>query len=364
MDRFTLRKYAYTLLCCTLLSPMCYADTSMSHKKSCACGRMSKAAMIANSAKHSAQTNMVYIPAGEFIMGGRDEATKPDELPLHPVKISAFYMDATEVTNTDFANFVKKTKYITTAEKPVDWERLKQQLPPDTPKPSDDLLQPGGLVFTPPNHPVNLDDTSQWWQWVNGANWHHPLGPQSKPFGPDHPVVQVSWDDANAYCQAMGKRLPTEAEREWAARGGLKDQIYPWGNEAIESGKPKANTWQGHFPDYNSVKDGYLWTSPVTAFPPNSYGLYDMSGNVWEWTADLYDVDYYSKLKLQGVAVNPSNQQTYNDPDDPHVLKRVMRGGSFLCHKSYCSGYRVSSRMKSTPDTSLVNVGFRCVKSA
>lgn len=323
---------------------------------------MSKLSAIMANTKSSAPAGMVTIPAGTFTMGGRDPQMMADEAPVHSVQVSSFYMDATEITNAQFAAFVSKTGYVTTAEKPVDWDELKKQLPPDTPKPPADKLAPGSLVFSPPNHAVPLDEPNQWWQWVNGASWRHPLGANSKIFGEDHPVVQVSWYDANAYCQSKGKRLPTEAEREWAARGGLVDKTFPWGDADIDQGPSKANTWQGHFPNQNTQDDHYYWTSPVTAFKPNGYGLYDMSGNVWEWTADLYDAKYYAALKKQGLVVNPKGSQNYYDPDDPGVKKYALRGGSFLCNKSYCSGFRVSSRMKSSPDTSLVNVGFRCVK--
>lgn len=335
---------------------------AMNHKKVCSCEKVSKAMAILSASKNQSPADMAWIPAGTFMMGGNDPEMKEDELPQHPVKLSGFYMDITEVTNQEFAKFVANTHYVTTAEQPVNWDELKKQLPPNTPKPSAETLAPGSLVFMPPNHPIPLNKPNQWWKWVNGANWRHPLGANSRVFGNDHPVVHVSWYDANAYCKAMGKRLPTEAEREWASRGGLNNKPFPWGDEHVDTGKRKANTWQGNFPNQNTLDDHYYWTSPVKAFPPNGYGLYDMAGNVWQWTADLYDANYFAALKTKGLAINPKGSQKYDDPDEVGVKKYVLRGGSFLCNKSYCSGYRVSSRMRSSPDSSLINVGFRCAK--
>ena len=328
----------------------------------CPCGKSLKKNAILASIHKKIPKGMVEIPSGTFMMGGHDSHAKFDELPLHEVKLASFYMDETEVTNEEFEKFVAKTKYVTTAEKPVEWELLKEQLPPDTPKPSAEVLAPGSLVFSPPDHSINLDDPSQWWLWVNGANWRHPLGPNSQIFGNDHPVVHMSWEDANAFCHWLGKRLPTEAEWEWAARGGLENKMYPWGDEDVDAGIVKANIWQGIFPHQSTKKDPYPWTTSVKTYPPNGYGLYDMAGNVWEWTADLYDANYYSAIEKQSIVVNPQNIEKSFDPDEPNVKKYVLRGGSFLCHKSYCMGYRVSARMKTSPDTALGNVGFRCVQ--
>lgn len=327
----------------------------------CPCDKASKAAALLSAT--SIPEGMVDVPPGTFMMGSHSKESKPEELPLHKVSVDGFYMDETEVTNEQFEKFVKDTGYVTTAEKPVDWESLKQQVPPNTPKPSAEKLAPGSMVFIPTKGSVPLTNHTQWWQWVNGANWRNPRGTDAHYFGKDHPVVHVSWEDAQAYCQWQGKRLPTEAEREWAARGGLKDKKYPWGNQEIESKSKRANIWEGSFPYKNTKKEQDQWTTPVKKYPPNGYGLYDMSGNVWEWTGDLYDATYYQTLDQNGMAVNPQNTNKSNDPDEPGVKKYTIRGGSFMCHSSYCLGYRVSARMKTTPDSSMINLGFRCTKS-
>ncbi len=326
----------------------------------CGCDKVSKAAALTAECK-AIPEGMVEVPAGTFNMGATGPDTKPDEGPVHKVKLNAFYMDETEVTNEQFEKFVKATGHKTTAEKPVDWELLKQQVPPGTPKPPEDKLAPGSLVFMPSKLPVPLHDHTQWWQWENGADWKRPRGPGSESFGKDHPVVHVSWEDAQAYCKWQGKRLPTEAEREWAARGGLEGKKYPWGDDETDDKNRKANIWEGGFP-YKNTKKEHQWTSPVKQYAPNAYGLYDMAGNVWEWTADQYDVNYYARLEKQGLAVNPINADKSHDPDEPGVTKYVLRGGSFMCHHTYCWGYRVSARMKTSPDSSLVNLGFRCSK--
>ena len=305
---------------------------------------------------------MVKIPAGEFMMGASDDEGRADEYPQHKVRIDPFWMDAAEVTNAQFEKFVKATGYSTTAEKKPDWEELKKQLPAGTTKPDDSLLVAASLVFTSANHPVALDDASQWWAWTKGANWKHPQGPRSTINGKDnYPVVHISWDDAIAYCKWTGKRLPTEAEWEWAARGGWVNNKYPWGNEDVETGKAKANTWQGSFPDKNTNWDKHYNAASVKSFPPNAFGLYDMAGNVWEWCNDWYRQDYYQQLKDQ-ITKNPGGPQDSYDPMEPTVPKKVVRGGSFLCNASYCKGYRVTSRMKTSPDTGLEHTGFRCVK--
>jgi len=312
---------------------------------------------------HSSYAGMVKIPAGEFLMGAGDKEGRPDEYPQHAVHVDGFWMDATEVTNAMFMKFVNATGYITTAERTPDWEELKKQLPPGTPKPADSLLVAASLVFTPPTQPVQLNDVSQWWKWVKGADWKHPQGPGSSIKGKENfPVVQVSWDDAMAYAKWAGKRLPSEAEWEWAARAGLTNQPYTWGNESVDKGQPKANIWQGHFPDHNTVTDGYARVAPVRSFIVNAYGLYDMAGNVWEWCSDWYRSDYYQQAGTKKLN-DPAGPAASYDPEEPTVPKRVVRGGSFLCHASYCASYRVSARMKTSPDTGLEHTGFRCVKN-
>jgi len=310
---------------------------------------------------NASHDGMVYIKEGEYMMGAADDEGRPDEYPQHQVKVDGFWMDATEVTNAQFKKFVDATGYITTAEVAPDWEEMKKQLPPGTPKPPDSVLVAASLVFTPPSHAIPLNDPSQWWSWKKGADWKHPQGIGSNIDGKEnYPVVHISWFDAMAYCKWAGKRLPTEAEWEYAARGGRQNEKYFWGNEDVEAGKPKANTWQGNFPNQNSDWDKFVKSAPVKSFAPNDYGLYDMAGNVWEWCSDWYDANYYSTLNGK-ITVNPEGPSQSNDPMEPTIPKRVVRGGSFLCNASYCKGYRVSSRMKTSSDTGLEHTGFRCV---
>jgi formylglycine-generating enzyme required for sulfatase activity len=313
-------------------------------------------------ATENTHAGMVWINPGTFMMGADNIQASPDEYPKHRVKLNGFWMDATEVTNAQFAKFIKTTSYVTTAERKPDWSELKKQLPPGTQKPDDSLLVAASLVFDPPNHEVQLNDYMQWWSWKKGANWKHPHGPGSNLKGKEnYPVVHISWFDAEAYCKWAGKRLPTEAEWEWAARGGLQNRIYPWGDEPVDAGKIKANTWQGHFPNNNTLRDKFYGLAPVASFAPNGYGLYDMAGNAWEWCADYYHNKYYETV-AHGV-VNPQGPASSYDPDEPYAKKRVIRGGSFLCNDSYCSGYRVARRMKSTEDSGMEHVGFRCIQS-
>ena len=307
-------------------------------------------------------TGMVFIKGGEFMMGGDNSQADADEFPKHKVVVNDFWMDEHEITNAQFATFVKATAYITTAEQKPDWEELKKQLPPNTPKPDISALVAASLVFTPPNKAVDLKDYSQWWTWVEGANWQHPEGPDSNIKGKEnYPVVHISWDDAMDFCKWAGKRLPTEAEWEYAARGGAQNKIYPWGNEHISEGKAKANSWEGNFPNQNTVKDGFNALAPVKSFTANGFKLYDMGGNVWEWCADWYRNDYYQTFK-NNKAINPQGPTDSCDPEEPYTPKKVARGGSFMCNDSYCSGYRVARRMKSSKDSGLSNMGFRCVK--
>lgn len=307
--------------------------------------------------------DMVLIPGGTFSMGADDDRAWPNEYPKHEVFIDSFWMDVHEVTNLQFAAFVEATGYVTTAEKEVNWEEMKLKLPPGTPKPDPSQLAPASLVFVPTIKPVSLRDVSQWWQWRQGANWRQPEGPGSSIIGKEnHPVVHVSWFDAVAYCEWSGKRLPTEAEWEYASRGGLKNAVYSWGNEDLSTGKSKANTWEGGFPYQNNKSDGFYFTAPVKTYQANNYGLFDMAGNVWEWCADLFHEDYYKTLAGK-TTQNPKGPETSYDSTEPYAIKRVSRGGSFLCHESYCSGYRNSMRMRSTPDTGSIHTGFRTVVS-
>jgi formylglycine-generating enzyme required for sulfatase activity len=307
-------------------------------------------------------SGMVFIKGGQFSMGGDNNQASRDEYPKHQVRVNDFWMDENEVTNAQFQEFVDATNYVTTAEQKPVWEEMKRTLPPGTPKPPDSIMVAASLVFRQTAGPVDLHDYSQWWSWEKGADWRHPEGPQSNITGKeDYPVVQVSWYDAMAYCKWAGKRLPTEAEWEFAARGGLQNNIYPWGNESINSGKPKANSWGGNFPYYNNKKDGYITIAPVKSYPANGFGLYDMAGNVWEWCSDWYDADYY-QLFANSVASNPKGPGKSYDPAEIYTPKRSLRGGSFLCNDTYCSGYRVARRMKSSPDTGSDHAGFRCVK--
>ena len=307
--------------------------------------------------------NMVLIPGGKYLMGSDKSGAYLNEKPVHQVIISPFFMDKYEVTNQQFLQFVNETGYVTTAEKQINWPDMVSYLPPNTPKPPDSLLKPGSLVFNKSEYPIPTDDESKWWIWKTGASWKYPFGENSSIKDIlDHPVVHISWDDADAYAQWAGKRLPTEAEWEWAARGNKKNATYPWGNESINKEPFKANFWQGHFPYHNTKQDGYYFTAPVGSFPSNDYGLFDMAGNVWEWCSDFYQFNSYSLDKEKGICKNPKGPKTSYDPSEPYAVKKVIRGGSFLCNDSYCSGYRVSRRMSSSKDTGLSHTGFRCVK--
>lgn len=311
----------------------------------------------------SAPKGMAWIPGGEFVMGSEGKTLFPNEQPPHRVKVDGFFLDETEVTNTQFQAFVDETGYLTTAEKAPDWDEIKKQLPPGTPKPSKDQLVPGSLVFHKTDGAVPFEEFSRWWNWVPGACWKHPEGPQSDLVGREnHPVVHVSWDDATAYAKWAGKRLPTEAEWEFAARGGMAAKTYSWGDKHLGDADVNfANIWQGNFPFDNTNADGWERTAPVGSFPSNPYGLSDMAGNVWEWCADWYRADAY--LDAPKISVNPKGPDTFWDPHEPLVPKRVMRGGSFLCHKSYCESYRVAARRGTAVDTGMSHIGFRCAQS-
>jgi formylglycine-generating enzyme len=304
-----------------------------------------------------APEGMVWVPGGTFWMGC-DDCDMPDTLPVHAVTVDGFWMDAAPVTNAEFRKFVEATGYATVAER--------QPNPEDFPGVPQEKLVAGSAVFTPPLSAVSLDNFLNWWKYVPGANWKHPEGPGSDLSGrADHPAVQIAWEDAAAYAKWAGKRLPTEAEFEFAARGGLDRNHYAWGDELKPGGKWPANIWQGRFPWRNREEDGYARTSPVTAFPPNGFGLYDMGGNVWQWCADWYRPDYFETLAAGGgVARNPQGPEDSFDPQEPGVAKRVQKGGSFLCSDEYCTRYLVGSRGKGAPDSGGSNTGFRCVKAA
>jgi len=307
---------------------------------------------------------MVWIPGGIFQQGAvaDDKMAMSHEKPAHPVFVDGFYMDMTEVTNKSYKEFVSATGYVTVAERTLNWEEIKKQVPPGTPKPHDSILQPGSLLFNKPESKIiDLHDYSQWWAWKVGANWKQPEGPGSSIKGKDnYPVVHIAYEDATAYCEWKGRRLPTEAEWEFAAKGGLTDAIYFWGND--DSKLPEmANTWNGDFPNNNSKADGFEGSAPVSSFPPNNYGLFDMAGNVWEHTSDWYSADYYKISLNHEMEHNPSGP---DKPIDPSIQAKVIKGGSFLCNASYCASYRVSARMSNSLDSSHEHLGFRTVATA
>ena len=320
-------------------------------------------------------SGMVWIPAGTFTMGGTEKdfmlnwprfaRSRDDERPLHSVTLSGFWISETPVTNRQFKAFVDATAYITTAEKAPTLEEIIPLLPPGAPPPPKEALTPASLLFNPPEQFVALHNPLAWWQWKKGANWKNPEGPGSSIDNRwDHPVVHVSYFDALAYAKWKGMSLPTEAQWEYAARGGEQQLAFTWGNSPISESEPRINIWQGTFPNNNTLADGYFNTSPVKAFPKNNYGLYDMAGNVWEWVADWYHVDAYAqRANTEGAIINPKGPVESFDPQEPHLAKRVIRGGSFLCNDSYCSGYRPAARMKNSPDTSTSHTGFRVVKN-
>jgi sulfatase modifying factor 1 len=311
---------------------------------------------------------MAWVPSGEFQMGWDGAEGRVDERPAHRVRTEGFWIDVTEVTNAQFLAFVDETGYVTTAERAIDWDKLRKQVPPGTPKPPADILVPGSLVFTPPEHPVDLRDFTQWWTWTPGACWRQPEGPGSSIDGRDaYPVVHVSWDDASAYAAWAGKRLPTEAEWERAARFDQDGRRFTWGDDLTPSDRHMANIWQGEFPHNNTAGDGFSGSAPVRSFPANELGIYDMAGNVWEWTNDRYRPDTYTtrtqSLEQGGCCVNPSGPKTTVDPRNPYAPdSRVQKGGSYLCHASYCESYRPSARMATPPDSGMSHLGFRCVK--
>jgi formylglycine-generating enzyme len=308
---------------------------------------------------------MVFVPGGTFSMGGVDprgltnggREAFADARPIHRVAVDPFYMDAQEVTNAEFAAFVKATGYITIAEQKPTSEEF-----PGVPE---DQLVAGSLVFTPPPKGSNPSQYVQWWRWQPGANWRQPQGPGSTIEGKgDWPVVHVAWEDAAAFAEWAGKRLPTEAEWEFAARGGQSGELYAWGNQWHPEGSAMANTFQGTFPTENTASDGFVRLAPVGQYPANPFGLQDMAGNVWEWCADWYHYSYYQMLGTDQVHQNPEGPDQSFDPTEPGMRKKVQRGGSFLCTDQYCSRYMVGSRGRGEWRTGSDHVGFRCVRDA
>ena len=301
--------------------------------------------------------NMIWIPGGTFRMGS--DKHYPEEAPVHRVTVDGFWIDNTAVTNRQFRKFINETGHVTFAEIAPNAKDYPGALP--------HMLKAGSLVFTPSNHLVDLRDWSQWWKFKFGANWRRPYGPRSSISGLDHhPVVHVAYRDAEAYAKWAGKDLPTEAEWEFAARGGLEGAEYAWGNEFTPGGKHLANTWQGEFPRQNVCHDGFDRTSPVTAFPPNGYGVYDMIGNVWEWTADWWSTTHEADApKTCCVPVNPrgGREEVSYDPCQPKIKipRKVLKGGSHLCAPNYCRRYRPAARHAEPIDTSTSHVGFRCI---
>lgn len=306
----------------------------------------------AQTAPSSAPEGMVWIPGGTFSMGDDGPFALPHEQPVHRVRLSGFYMSVHTVTNEEYARFVDATQYVTVAERTPSLDELMRGLPPGTPAPKADLLVPGSLVFTPAAGEVDLRDVNRWWSWVPGANWRRPQGPESDLTGKErHPVVHIAWEDAVAYTQWVGGRLPTEAEWEYAARGGLESKPHAWGDAAHDSAHPQAHIYNGTFPLHPAA------AVAVGSYPPNGYGLHDMSGNVWQWTADWYAPDTYTRHAAAGVPRDPSENQV--DARATSSAQRVIRGGSFLCSDVYCRGYRVSARGTGAPDTGASHIGFR-----
>ncbi|HUG12086.1 MAG TPA: formylglycine-generating enzyme family protein [Opitutaceae bacterium] len=312
---------------------------------------------------------MVWIPGGEFQMGTTDPTGElcggpdpmPDARPIHTVRVDGFWIDATEVTNEQFERFVDATGYVTVAERKPSAE--------DFPGVPAEFLVPGSAVFTPPAAAVPLDNPLHWWSYMPDADWRHPEGPRSTIKGREHhPVVHVAYEDAESYARWAGKRLPTEAEWEFASRGGVDGRRYAWGNELQPEGRWMANIWQGEFPHHDTAADGHAGTAPVGSYPANPFGLFDMAGNVWEWCSDWYRPDAYAVRRAiaNGAVNNPTGPDQHDsfDPNEPGVAKRVQRGGSFLCTDQYCTRYMLGSRGKGSPDTGSSHLGFRCVRDA
>ncbi|TXD54128.1 MULTISPECIES: formylglycine-generating enzyme family protein [unclassified Polaribacter] len=308
--------------------------------------------------------NMIWVAGKTFLRGAKetDKFAMPREKPAHKVTVDGFYIDVTEVTNKQYKKFVAATKYSTVAERTIDWEEMKSQLPADTPKPHDSILQPGSLIFNKNiNAVVNMNNYQQWWTWKIGADWKHPEGPGSTINGKEnYPVVHIALEDALAYCKWANRRLPTEAEWEAAAQGKNTDAIFTWGNDATIL-DANANTWQGTFPTKNESTDGFEFISAIKSYPANSIGLYDMTGNVWEITSDLFNINHYRELDISKTILNPKGANKSYSPGNPYQIEHVMKGGSFLCHESYCASFRISAKMGVAIDSGSDHVGFRTV---
>ncbi len=325
-----------------------------------------------NSKKYKSLDNMVLIKGGSFEMGGdiapgyeNNLATalpQNDEYPKHTVVLNDFYMDKHEITVKQFAEFVKATNYVTVAELDINWEELKKQLPAGTPKPNEEDLKAGSLIFKYLNKETEKESLNQWWHFKKDVSWKNPngLNPKLSEIY-NNPVTHISWYDAIAYAKWAGKRLPTEAEYEYAMRGGNNNTMYPWGDDKIDSKQVQGNFFQGEFPYTNTNEDGFEKVAPVMSYKPNAYGLYDISGNVWEWTMDWYSAKYY--LELEKISSeNPKGPNKTFEVYNKNATHKVVRGGSFLCNDSWCSGYRNARRMRLSPDSGMEHLGFRLVK--
>jgi len=311
-----------------------------------------------------APEGMVWVEGKTFLQGAKnnDKYAMPREKPAHNVTVDGFFIDVTEVTNYQFRAFVEATNYITVAERKIDWEDMKKQLPQDAIKPHDSVLQPGSLIFNKTvDAVVNMNNYAQWWTWKVGADWQHPEGPDSNIDGKDnYPVVHVALDDALAYCKWANRRLPTEAEWESAAQGTNTSAIFTWGNDASIL-DANANTWQGEFPIKNEPLDGFEFIAPVKSYPKNSIGLFDLTGNVWELTSDLFNTNYYKQIDTTQPQINPKGADKSYSAANQYIEEYIIKGGSFLCHASYCASFRISAKMGVTSDSSSDHVGFRTV---
>jgi formylglycine-generating enzyme required for sulfatase activity len=300
---------------------------------------------------------MVWIEGGEFTMGS--DRHYPEEAPAHRVRVAGFWIDRHQVTNERFRRFTKETGYVTVAQRPPD--------PADYPGARPEMLVPSSTVFVPPSGPVDIGNPYSWWTFIRGADWRHPRGPGTTIRGVSrHPVVHVAWEDVIAYARWAGKELPTEAEWEFAARGGLDGAEFAWGDELTPGGRHMANVWQGEFPYENRLEDGFGWTAPVGSFDPNGYGLYDMAGNVWEWTADWYQE--HGGIEHACCTIDDPRGGDADSSMDPHdtelgirMPRKVIKGGSHLCAENYCRRYRPAARMAQAIDTSTSHLGFRCI---